>query len=133
MKKFFVVLAVVAIVALVAAGAAMAGVSGSKHDFSADWTAGLPAGNLETCVHCHTPHGGDTTALGRDTSINSGNILWNRDIITGAATIGGNRGSNTCMSCHDGSVGTTMKNAPGSGGKDQAVALCLGRCPSWRI
>jgi predicted CXXCH cytochrome family protein len=119
MKKILVVVLVVAF-AMLGASVAMATVVGGAHDLSAEYI-GSGASTNEVCVHCHTPHGGDTAALGSDSSANSGNILWNRDVKAGY-----NVGSSTCMGCHDGSLGTTLLNAGGSGNASASAAYTGG-------
>lgn len=131
MKKIFVVVMVVAL-SMLGASVALASVVGGKHDLSVIYTgtAAMSSGSAalagdEVCVHCHTPHGGDTSALGSDASINGGgNILWNRDAGTNA-TVGNedtyNVGSSTCMGCHDGTMDTVLLNAAGSGQQNRTT------------
>lgn len=98
----------------VAAGAAMAGVLHTAHDLSTytgvdDQQAlghGVTSNTDETCVHCHSPHGTSSTAMG--TVDATKNILFNR------AVGSGENGTKTCMACHDGSIGTLVNN-PGTG------------------
>jgi predicted CXXCH cytochrome family protein len=85
-------------------------ISGGPHDLSGG--SALRNSNTsvdgQTCVFCHTPHGGDNTVA-----------LWNRTAPTGAAyqvyssstsnatTTGAQvaaSGSGQCMSCHDGTI-----------------------------
>ena len=96
---------------LVSATGASAQIAGGKHDLSAGSALrnADAAINGQTCVFCHTPHGGATTIP-----------LWNRNAPTGAGyqlytstTMGaaspGAAGvaagmSGACLSCHDGSI-----------------------------
>jgi len=106
--KRIVVLA--AMIALAGAVSAQAQIAGGPHDFSAGSALRNSNGtvNGQTCVFCHTPHGGSTNIP-----------LWNRSNPTGAyevyssstmdaaaptaATIQSSV-SGACLSCHDGSV-----------------------------
>ena len=92
---------------LFAAASAMAQGSmvGTKHDFSA--AAWNPGG--ETCIVCHTPHGGDS-AVAADAP------LWNHALnatqtytmysrpLDGGAPGQPNALSKLCLSCHDGTI-----------------------------
>jgi hypothetical protein len=118
MKKIL-VLAVVLAVSLLGATAALALVAGSQHDLVAG--SGIAAGggvSTDPCMNCHTPHGGSTGA--------GVPPLWNRDL--SGATLGGRtgldvRGSQTCLSCHDGSITSVLQNLPGLGGANQTVTV----------
>jgi predicted CXXCH cytochrome family protein len=132
MKKVLVLLLVGALLAT----PAFAVIRNSKHDLSASSTATVKAGSGdETCVYCHTPHGGSTVTLAP---------LWNRSIPGGGFVAGdlynsatldqtnsnptnvltavNNSDAPLCFSCHDGGtlVGglTNPSNADGqpSGG-----------------
>lgn len=129
MKKILVVLLVVAL-ALIGANAAMAAVLGSKHDLSSSGVNTAYRGTTdETCVFCHTPHGGNKV-LGP---------LWNRAAVNTATyvpygatsngttiiTTGLNGGSLACMSCHDGQTAMGLvvnATGPGAGAGDLGVA-----------
>jgi len=128
MKKILVVVLVVAIALM--AGNAMAVVLNSKHDLSSAVTGtgsaaykGGSATTAETCVFCHTPHGGSK----------ANGPLWNRgsvdltSYVAYGATVYGNTidttllngGSLSCLSCHDGqtAMGTVVNaTGPGNGG-----------------
>jgi predicted CXXCH cytochrome family protein len=105
---------VVAITLLLFAGSAQAlTIVGSKHDLSSlnttAWggTAG-PTSTNQTCVFCHTPHGGQ-----------AGNYLWNHSTsnpsytVYTSTTIGNipsspaGSTSGACLSCHDGTIAVT--------------------------
>lgn len=114
MKKVLVLLVVGA---MLATPAFAAGIRNSKHDLSASSAgATIKAGSGdETCVYCHTPHGGATGILAP---------LWNRTIVAGgfvaadlynSATLDQTNSNPTtvlnavnnsdaplCYSCHDG-------------------------------
>jgi len=121
MKKILVVCLVIAI-ALVGASAAMATIAGSKHDLSATASGGTgtwyTGGLLSSCQYCHTPHHANGTTA----------PLWNRTMVTagyttygGGVTLSGTTvnqpgpNSQTCLSCHDGTVaiGATISNGTG--------------------
>lgn len=116
MKKILVLVVVLA-VSLVGATAALALVAGSQHDLAARGVTGNVS--TDVCVNCHTPHGGSTGA--------GVPPLWNRDL---SGDIGGRtgldvRGSQTCLSCHDGNLSGTLQNVPGIGGANQAATITL--------
>jgi predicted CXXCH cytochrome family protein len=112
MKKILALLLVGALLAT----PAFAVIRNSKHDLSSDSTATVRSNNVdETCVFCHTPHGGSTATLAP---------LWNRSIPGGGFVAGdlynsatldqtnsnptnvltavNNSDAPLCMSCHDG-------------------------------
>ena len=103
--------AIVALALLGAATQANATIVGGKHDLNLQLSTARTAAAIadgQTCVYCHTPH----QAVSQQ-----GAPLWNRTmtavatyvkydstLLTGAmtATIGIN--SQTCLSCHDGTI-----------------------------
>ncbi len=112
MKKVMILLVVGAMLAT----PAFAVIRNSKHDLSSSSTAIVKAGlGDETCVFCHTPHGGATGILAP---------LWNRTIPGGGFAVGdlynsatldqtnsnpttvlnavNNSDAPLCYSCHDG-------------------------------
>lgn len=116
-----------AALALVAmSGAAVAGVSTTRHNLGSGLASGngTDTGTSEICVFCHTPHGGDQTAIVP---------LWNRVTTTatfqkysslgtgtldGSDAVDGGIGSISiaCLSCHDGTQAMdVVLNAPGFG------------------
>ena len=110
MKKI-VLLAALGVLVSATSASAQATIAGGRHDLSAGSALrnSDTAINGQTCVFCHTPHGGATTIP-----------LWNRNAPTGAGyqlytstTMGaaspGAAGvaagmSGACLSCHDGSI-----------------------------
>lgn len=128
MKKVLVLL----IVGAMLATPAFAVIRNSKHDLSSSSAATVKAGSGdETCVYCHTPHGGATGILAP---------LWNRSIPgggfaeadlynsatldqvnsnpTNVLTAVNNSDAPLCFSCHDGGTLegglTNPSNADGS-------------------
>ncbi len=100
----------VALLLSAAVAQAQAQIRTGKHDFSTGSALTNTSGaiNAQTCVFCHTPHGGALLIP-----------LWNRapatgafdlytsttmDATTSAATIQGSV-SGACLSCHDGVIG----------------------------
>jgi predicted CXXCH cytochrome family protein len=116
------------------ATSAYAVIAGSKHDLTAGNLANVPvlsASNIdETCVFCHTPHNASSSGTAP---------LWNRTNDTApTGTYGNPTGSMVfapmaadvaltdavlCLSCHDGSIGNTLTNAPNGPAGDITPAL----------
>ena len=115
-----------ALALMVVSSTAMAAISNTRHNLGAMNVAGNgvnAGGTTEICVFCHTPHGGDQTAIVP---------LWNRITTTatfqtyaslGTGTLDGTETSVgsvsiACLSCHDGTQAMdVVLNAPGFGGK----------------
>lgn len=122
MKKVL-VLAVLA--ALVASQASALSIVNSKHDLSPTSTASVKGNgtNTELCVYCHTPHSADTTVSiaplwnGELTNVNADADLYNSTTLnyTTTAAAVNQTDAPLCLSCHDGAVGTSLKNPPNSG------------------
>ena len=110
MRKI-ILLAALGVLVSATSASAQATIAGGKHDLSAGSALrnSDAAINGQTCVFCHTPHGGATTLP-----------LWNRSAPTGAGyqlytsstmdaaspggpAVGGGM-SGACLSCHDGSI-----------------------------
>lgn len=104
MKKIFVVVLVVAL-SMIGASLALAGVSGGPHDLSST-VAGVTSSSDEVCIHCHSPHVTNTLPLVLDSSKPS---LYNRAVNSNFG-----KGSDICMSCHDGAI-ANVTNAAGRG------------------
>jgi len=127
MKKIVVLLVAAALLAT----PAFAVVRNSKHDLSQTSAASIKSNNTdETCVFCHTPHGGVTGILAP---------LWNRSIPGGGFTTAqlynsatldaqsrptqvlsavNNSDAPLCMTCHDGrSLAGGLINPPNSTGQ----------------
>ncbi len=108
------ILSILVLVAGAVGVSAQSQIAGGKHDFSAG--SALRNTNVtidgQTCIFCHTPHGGSTTVP-----------LWNRNApatayqvyasstmdaaAPTAATIQSGI-SGACLSCHDGSIGVDV-------------------------
>lgn len=112
MKKVLVLTAAIAILA----APAFALIDNTDHDLSARDSA---SGKGEICVFCHTPHGASLTVTTAP--------LWNRSnpnlssvSVYNSATLNANptaanvaqTDAPLCLSCHDGSVGTSLVNPP---------------------
>lgn len=114
MVKFFINILVVLCVASTVFAAPVKRVEYTPHNFSTDGTSAYRTAELQICIFCHTPHGGDNTA---DTA------LWNRDLTDFVGTTYGTYNSSIglsnlgfavgrklnaetlmCLSCHDGTV-----------------------------
>jgi predicted CXXCH cytochrome family protein len=137
MKKVLVLLLVGALLAT----PAFAVIRNSKHDLSASSTATVRADSGdETCVYCHTPHGGATGILAP---------LWNRSIPGGGFVVGdlynsatldqtnsnpttvldavNNSDAPLCMSCHDGgTLEGGLTNPSNADGSPTGAALASG-------
>ncbi len=138
MKKVLVLLLVGALLAT----PAFAVIRNSKHDLSASSTAIVKATGTgdETCVYCHTPHGGATGILAP---------LWNRSIPGGGFLVGdlynsatldqtnsnpttvlaavNNSDAPLCMSCHDGGgLDGGLTNPSNADGQPGGAALAAG-------
>lgn len=106
---------VLAVLATLVSSSAFAAIYNSKHDMV---KVGAVSGTTETCVFCHTPHAANTSVTLAP--------LWNRDTTTAAGAIYNTNTLNftstlttinatdapLCLSCHDGSVGASLQNAP---------------------
>jgi predicted CXXCH cytochrome family protein len=121
MKKILVLAALAALVA----SPSFAIIAGSAHDLSA-----YAPTSGEMCVFCHTPHGADTSVLkaplwNRSTALATG-VYLGVDLET-AQTLAAVNATDAplCLSCHDGSVGETLKNEPNAGATD-ALAYVFG-------
>lgn len=130
MKKVLILAAAIALFAT----PSFAAISGSKHDLSSVTGAAntVKGDSNETCVYCHTPHGGLTGGFAP---------LWNRNngsnptgfYASGSldATVG-NAGILTsdallCLSCHDGaSLTSGLRNEPNSGTVTVSGAMSAG-------
>lgn len=124
MKKIL-VLAVLA--ALVATQASALTIVNSKHDLSPTSTAAVKnsaaGGNTELCVYCHTPHAADMTVTkaplwnGELTNVAANADLYTSTTMnyTTTAIAVNQTDAPLCLSCHDGTVGITLKNPPNSG------------------
>ncbi len=137
MKKVIVLLIAAALLAAPAFGV----IRNSKHDLSSSGTSTIKTNNVdETCVFCHTPHGGATGLLAP---------LWNRSIPGGglvatdlynSATLDQTNSNPTtvlaavnlsdaplCLSCHDGgSLAGGLTNPPASNGNAQPTFAASG-------
>jgi predicted CXXCH cytochrome family protein len=136
MKKVIVALVAFALLST----PAFAVIRNSKHDLSSTGGQSVRSTNVdETCVFCHTPHGGATGILAP---------LWNRSIPGGgfvvadlynSATLDQNNSNPTtvlsavnnsdaplCMSCHDGaSLAGGLLNPPASASNAQPAGASL--------
>ena len=130
MKKVVVLAAAIALLATPAFSA----IRNSKHDLSSSSSASIKSNNVdESCVFCHTPHGGTTGFLAP---------LWNRSSVSAStwtaaqlynsstldnasrptAVLGAVNSSDAplCYSCHDGSsLAGGLNNPPASNGNQQ--------------
>jgi len=113
---------VVAVAGIAVSTPASAQITGTRHNLGSLGTGvNKFSGTAEICVFCHTPHGGDTTAVVP---------LWNRTLVgqtyqtydaLGTSTLQGKVApvgsvSIACLSCHDGTQAmNSVINAPGSG------------------
>jgi len=114
---------VVAVAGIAVSTPASAQITGTRHNLGSLGTGvNKFSGTAEICVFCHTPHGGDTTAVVP---------LWNRTLAApasyttydalGTSTLQGKVApvgsvSIACLSCHDGTQAmNSVINAPGSG------------------
>jgi len=114
---------VVAVAGIAVSTPAAAQITGTRHNLGSLGTGvNKFTGTAEICVFCHTPHGGDTTAVVP---------LWNRTLAApasyttydalGTSTLQGKVApvgsvSIACLSCHDGTQAmNSVINAPGSG------------------
>ena len=130
MKKVVVLATVFALLAT----PAFAVIRNSKHDLSSSSTATVKSTNVdESCVFCHTPHGGTTGMLAP--LWNRSNVsastwtaaqLYNSVTLDGASTpttvLGEVNSSDAplCYSCHDGSnLGGGLNNPPASASNAQ--------------
>jgi predicted CXXCH cytochrome family protein len=122
MKK--VLSALTAAAVLTVATGAMAGVVGSKHDLSATGPQTVYRTNTQqVCVFCHTPHNSkETRALWNRNNPAASNFklytsgVWAEQdswFVSGNKTVlASDSPSLMCLSCHDGSSLTTVKNKP---------------------
>jgi predicted CXXCH cytochrome family protein len=99
---------------LVASGAfAQATIATGPHDFSAGSAlrnTGTPIDG-QTCVFCHTPHGGSTSIpLWNRIAPTTGYTVYTSSTSTATTTADGIRSSvsGACLSCHDGSIGVDV-------------------------
>jgi predicted CXXCH cytochrome family protein len=106
MKKILVVLLVIAI-ALVGASAAMATIANSKHDLSSTSSASYVGGTMSSCQYCHTPHhgaGGPAPLWNRVTSAATYSLYGGGVTLAGSVVNAPGANSQTCLSCHDGTI-----------------------------
>ena len=103
-------LVIAAAVVLAVAGSASAQVAGTPHDLGTGGAgtkvqiagAGI---NTQTCIFCHTPHGGQTTApLWNRTLSTQTYTLYSSDTLDSTPVAPVRAATTTCLSCHDGSV-----------------------------
>jgi len=137
MKKVLVLI----VVGTMLAAPAFAVIRNSKHDLSASSAATVKAGSGdETCVYCHTPHGGAVGILAP---------LWNRSIPGGGFVVGdlynsatldqtnsnpttvlaavNNSDAPLCFSCHDGgTLENGLTNPSNADGQPSGGTLAAG-------
>jgi predicted CXXCH cytochrome family protein len=114
---------VVILAALVALGSATGvfaqQIANTPHDFSAGPAVRVTGTGIngQTCVFCHTPHGGLTSAplWNRTMPLSTGYTLYSSDSMDSTPGQPTKAASAACLSCHDGSLGMdTLINVNGS-------------------
>ena len=117
-------LVIAAVTVLATAGWASAQVAGTPHDLGTGAvgtkvkiTGAAPDPiNSQTCIFCHTPHGGQTKApLWNRTLSSATYTLYSSDTLDSSPTQPVRAATTTCLSCHDGSVALdALLNVAGS-------------------
>ena len=121
MKEAYVRKAIIlaaAVYLVCATGAAAQQIANTPHDFSAGSAVRVTGTGIngQTCVFCHTPHGGGTTApLWNRTMSGATYTLYSSDTLNATANQPTKAASAACLSCHDGTLGMdTLINVNGT-------------------